>query len=189
MTLVDGIPVTSVSRTLLDLAVVVTRRRLEQALNEAEVLGLSDSISLPDLLERYPRRRGTALLRSLVQGEARLHGITRSELEARFVALIDAHELPRSRLNASVRVRRRFLEVDCLWADRRLIVELDGHAAHRTALAFERDRERDRLLLAAGWQVVRLTWRQIHDDAEEVVRDLRKALSGKVDQQTRRSAA
>ena len=68
-------------------------------------------------------------------------------------------------------------------------MELDGHAAHRTALAFERDRERDRLLLAAGWQVVRLTWRQIHDDAEEVVRDLRKALSGKVDQQTRRSAA
>jgi very-short-patch-repair endonuclease len=177
-TTIEGVPVTTVPRTLLDLATVVTRRRLEQAINEVEVLRLMDPLSLPDLLERYPRRRGSALLRRLIQSEARFRGITRSELEDRFIALLDARSLPRPRLNASVRVRGRFLEVDCLWAESGLILELDGRAAHRTNLAFERDRERDRLLIAAGWRVIRLTWRQIHDDSDSVISDLRRAMRG-----------
>jgi hypothetical protein len=131
------IPITSVPRTLFDLASVLTPRRLERAMNEAEVRGLTDRLSIPDLLGRYPRRRGSAILRSLLWDEGAIRGITRSQLEERFVALLGAHGLPRPRLNATVSVRGRFFEVDCLWADRRLIVELDGRAMHGTTVALE----------------------------------------------------
>jgi very-short-patch-repair endonuclease len=62
--------------------------------------------------------------------------------------------------------------------DRRVVIELDGHASHGTRLAFERDRERDRILTAAGWRVVRVTWRQLHDDAERLAADLRRLVLG-----------
>ena len=124
--LVDRIPVTSVSRTLLDLAAVLTRQQLERALNEAEVLRLTDKLSVPDLLERYPRRRGSAVLRALFRDRTAVRGITRRELERRFHVVLDGTDLPRPRRNAHVSVRGRFFEADCLWAEQRLIVELDG---------------------------------------------------------------
>lgn len=178
VTSIEGIPVTSVSRTLLDLATVLSRRQLEQALNEAEVLGLTDKLSVPDLLERYPRRAGSAVLCALFRDRAAVRGITRRELEARFHAVIDGTDLPRPRRNAHVSVRGRFFEVDCLWAEQRLIVELDGRESHGTDLAFEKDRERDRLLLVEGWRVTRVTWRHLRDDAPGVIADLRELLRG-----------
>jgi very-short-patch-repair endonuclease len=176
-TLVEGIPVTSVSRTLFDLAALSSRRQMERMLNEAKVLELTDRLSLPDLFERYPRRRGSALLRELLADEATLRGVTRSELEERFVSFVDASGLPQPRLNADLSVYGRFFRVDCLWAEQRLIVELDGRASHGTGRAFERDRERDRLLLTDGWRVVRVTWRQLHDDPAALAADLRRLLT------------
>lgn len=177
---VNRIPVTSVPRTLLDLAVVLDRRQLEKAFNEVEVRGLTDRLSIPDLLERYPRRPGTAALRTLLGDDARARGTTRSRLEDRFVAILDGTDLPRPRLNADVAVRGRFFEVDCLWTQQRLIIELDGGEAHRTRLAFEKDRERDRLLLTEDWRIVRVTWRQLRDDAPAVIADLRELLRKRV---------
>ncbi len=174
----NGIPVTSVSRTLLDLAGVLTRRQLERALNEAEVLRLTDKLSVPDLLERYPRRGGSAVLRAVFRDRTVMRGITRRELERRFQVVLDGAELPRPRLNAHLSAQGRFFEVDCLWAEQRLIAELDGWEAHGTDLAFEKDRERDRLLLVEGWRVIRVTWRQLRDDAPAVVADLRSLLRG-----------
>jgi very-short-patch-repair endonuclease len=178
LVLVDDILVTSVSRTLLDLAGIVTKHQLERALNEAEVLRLTDKLSVPDLLERYPRRRGSAVLRALFRDRTVVRGITRKELEQRFHAALDGTDLPRPRRNAQVSVRGRFFEADCLWAEQRLIVELDGRESHGTALAFEKDRERDRLLLVEGWRVTRVTWRQLRDDAPSVIADLRELLRG-----------
>lgn len=173
---VDAIPATSVPRTLLDLAGVLRRRQLENALNEARVRRLFDKLSIPDLLERYPRRRGSAALRALLRDDAEARGVTRSELEERFVALLERTDIPRPRLNAQVAVRGRFFEVDCLWSRQRVIVELDGWQAHGTDRAFERDRERDRLLLIDGWRVIRITWRQLRDDGPGIIADIRKAL-------------
>lgn len=173
---VDGIPVTGVSRTLLDLAAAVDRRQLERALNEAEVLRLSDSLSLPDLLERYPRRRGAATLRAILADDRALSGPTRNDFEERFAVLLADHGLPKPRCNADLVVRGRHFNVDCLWPERRLIVELDGGAVHRTAQAFEADRKRDRVLAAEGWQVIRVTWRQLRDEAESVIDDVRTAI-------------
>jgi very-short-patch-repair endonuclease len=174
-TVVDGIPVTATPRTILDLAAVASRRQVERALNEIEVRGLTDRLSIPDLLERYPRRPGTAVLRAVLGGDSARSGVTRSELEERFLSLLEAHDLPRPRLNADLAVDGRFFMVDCLWARDRLIVELDGQAVHGTRGAFEADRERDRLLLADGWRVMRITWRQLHDDSAGIVRSLRSA--------------
>lgn len=107
-----------------------------------------------------------------------MRGVTRSKLERRFQAVLAETDLPRPRLNAPVSVNGRFFEVDCLWPERRLIVELDGRESHGTDLAFEKDRERDRLLLVEGWRVTRVTWRQLRDDAPAVVADLRRLLRG-----------
>jgi very-short-patch-repair endonuclease len=176
VTRVDGIPVTSMPRTLLDLATTVNRHRLESAFNEVEVRQLTDKLSVSHLLERYPGRRGSAALRAILADEKRARGITKQELEKRFAAVLAGTELPRPRRNADLAVDGRFYEVDCLWPEPRLIVELDGRATHGTARAFEKDRERDRLLQVAGWKVVRITWRQLRDDAPAVVADLRRLL-------------
>jgi very-short-patch-repair endonuclease/predicted transcriptional regulator of viral defense system len=173
--IVERIPVTSVPRTILDLASDVSRRAVENALNAAEVRQLRDALSIPDLLERYPRRPGSAMLRELV-GDGVAAGVTRSSLEERFAALLATTDLPRPRLNANIAIRDRFFEVDCLWAEQRVIVELDGRDTHATRRAFERDRERDRLLLVDGWRVVRITWRQLDKDAAAIVADLRRVL-------------
>jgi very-short-patch-repair endonuclease len=174
----DGIPVTSAPRTVLDIAAQSTMRQLEKALNELEVRGITDKLSIPDLMRRYPRKRGSAKLRALLGDEDAVRGVTRKQFEERFAVLLASTDLPRPRLNADVAVRGRFFEADCLWAEQRVIVELDGRAAHGTRRAFEKDRERDRLLQSDGWRVIRITWRQIRDDAPAVVADLRGLLRG-----------
>ena len=160
-------------RTLLDLAAVLDGRRLERAINEADVLRLTHALSLRDLLVRYPRRAGTPAIAAALAARAAGATVTRSELEERFLDLLDRHGLPRPRTNAYI----EGIEVDCVWPAARLIVELDGHAVHGTREAFERDRERDRLLQAAGWRVIRVTWRQLSADPAAVAADLRMLLA------------
>jgi very-short-patch-repair endonuclease len=146
-------------------------------LNEAEVRGLTDRVSISALLERYPRRAGSVMLREVFSEQAYTRGITRKELERRFRVLLDSTDLPPPRRNAHIAVGGQFFEVDCLWAGQRLIVELDGRAVHGTERAFEGDRRRDRLLIADGWRVTRVTWRQLRDEASAVVADLRLMLA------------
>jgi very-short-patch-repair endonuclease len=150
-----GIPVTTPERTLLDLAAVLDRQALDRTLNEAEIQRLQSPTAL---LARYPRRRGTATLRALLLDARRS---TRSPLEAEFQAFIDTHRLPRPETNAFIEGH----EVDAVWRGARLIVELDGFATHGTRRAFERDRQRDRKLTAAGWRTIRLTSRQLAQPA------------------------
>lgn len=170
-----GIPVTSVARTQFDLAGMLTKRQLERAMHEVEVQGLRDRLSLWDLLERYPRRRGAANLRALLISKKPV-GVTKNDFEERFVAFLDAHGLPRPRLNGTLAIRGRLLEPDCMWAEQRLLVELDGGEVHRTDRAFESDRQRDRLLLAEGWRSTRVTWRQLHAEPAAIAADLRELL-------------
>ncbi|MGH2991739.1 MAG: type IV toxin-antitoxin system AbiEi family antitoxin domain-containing protein [Solirubrobacterales bacterium] len=177
VTRVDGIPCTSVARTLLDLAGVVERRSVERAYEQAEVLGVLDVSAVEAVLTRSFRRPGSAVLRGIVSGARPGESLTRSELEERFLAICGAAALPRPRVNAWVRLGDGDgVEVDFVWPEQRLIVETDGHRVHRTRQAFERDRARDRRLLLAGWMVVRFTWRQLVNDNEEVVATLRALL-------------
>jgi very-short-patch-repair endonuclease len=173
---VAGIPVTTVPRTIFDLAAVASRREVERALHEMETLRLTDSLSIQDLLKRYPGRRGSAILRVLLKDVTPTAGSTKNDFEELFVSLLDSHDLPRPRFNADVAVAGRFFSVDCLWPNERLIVELDGRAVHGTRQAFEADRERDRRLMIDGWRVMRVTWRQLRDQEAAIADDLRAAL-------------
>jgi hypothetical protein len=177
ITTVRAIPVTTVPRTLLDLAGVVGRRHVERAVHEAEVRRLTDPLSLDDLVARHPGRRGIAMIRAILAAGRIGATVTRSELEDRFLAFLDRFCLPRPQVNESLRVRDGWIEGDCVWHTQRLIAELDGRATHATDRAFERDRARDRALNAAGWRVVRITWRQLHDEADALAADLRILLS------------
>ena len=171
VTFVRGIRVTTLPRTLLDLAAVLASHQLEKAINEAEIQGQTDFLSLPDLIARYPRRKGVGAVRAILDtGPA----LTREELEARFRVFLRAAGHPTPRFNANV----QGYECDCVWPDRAVIVELDGRATHATRAAFEWDRERDRVVSAAGWRVIRITWRQLHQTPERVAADLRRLLVG-----------
>lgn len=174
---VRGIPVTSVPRTMFDIAATRSEREVERAWNEMEVRGLRDRLSVPHLLERYPGRKGSLVLACLAESKEAPVGITRNDLEEAFLSLIDRFGLPRPRMNAPLAVRERFYEIDCLWEDRRVAIELDGGAAHKTTKAFHDDRERDRILTAEGFTTARITWDHIHQKPAEVASDLRRILT------------
>lgn len=173
ITALRGIPVTTVPRTLVDLAAVLAPRQVELAVHEAEVRRLLDTVALLRLIARYPRRHGVPGLRQILASQRIGSIITRSQLEERFLEFVNQRDLPCPELNAAIQVGERWVECDCVWRAQSLIAELDGRAFHDTALAYERDRDRDRRLHAAGWRVVRITWYQLHRDADELARDLR----------------
>jgi very-short-patch-repair endonuclease/predicted transcriptional regulator of viral defense system len=174
LTIHNQIPTTTPARTLLDLAAVIPKHALDRALDEAEVLRLPGPATL---LDRYPRRRGATNLRTLLLN-ARSPTPTRRELEARFLAFLDHHGFDRPTINSII----EGYEVDAVWREGRLIVELDGFATHGTRRAFERDRARDRRLTAAGWRVIRITWRQL-DEPAGLVRELRQLRASRIDRE------
>jgi REase_MTES_1575 len=177
VTVQHDLPVTTPPRTLLDLAAVLGARDVRRAAEQAETLRLTDTLSLGDVVARHPHRPGAARLRALLAREQLGATITRSELEQRFLAFLDDHDLPRPGVNVPLALADRTIEADCLWPAHRLIVELDGHASHATTRAFERDRARDRVLQAAGWRVIRITWRQLHQEPRALAADLRRLLA------------
>jgi very-short-patch-repair endonuclease len=152
---------------------VLRPRQLERALNEAETLRLYDELSLDHLVARYPRRPGSRAVRAALHARREGARLTRSELEVRFLELVDAAGLPEPETNAIV----DGFEVDCVWRDQRLIVELDSRTFHLTRAAFEADRERDRLLQAAGWRTVRITASQLVRTPGRLAADLRRLLA------------
>ena len=186
VTVREGIPVTSVDRTLIDLAGVLPPHRLVRSVHQAEILGLFDLHSLTSLMERHRGRRGIARLR-LVLAELALTGarVTRSELEDRFLAFLDRAGLTGPETNVPVRAGGRWFEVDCLWRDAGVIVELDGYSVHGNRRAFETDRERLRTLQAAGFGAVAVTWGQITRGADALERDLRELLRRRAVDQSR----
>jgi hypothetical protein len=168
----DGIPVTSVARTLLDLAALVNARRLRRALAEADRREVFDLGLVERLLDRTAGHRGRGRLQRALS-EYRAPPWTRSGLERLFLDLCDEACLPQPRVNSFVEGH----EVDFVWAAQRLIVELDGYAYHHHRRAFEDDRARDAALQLAGYRVLRFTDRRLERDRAEVVRILRGLLN------------
>ena len=174
----EGISVTTVPRTILDLAATESADIVENLLRESEYLQLSDRLSLPDLLQRYPGKRGTRKVHLALK---RLHeepeGRRRSRLEERFSPFLRLHTLPIPRFNDQIVLGDKRVCVDCHWPEVRQIVELDGWDGHSTRTAFREDRARDRRLVAAGYSVTHLTWNQLDDEAEAIASDLRVLLA------------
>jgi hypothetical protein len=174
---VEGIPVTTVARVLLDCAADMPTRRIERMINEADVLRLHGRLSVRDLLDRYPGRVGSRALLEALRRRNAGSTVTRSEFEDRFVEFVDGLGLRRPEINATLVLDGRQIEVDALWRAERVAVELDSGQFHDTPAAFESDRRRHRRLMAAGWRPVRITWRQLTDEPDAVARDLRRMLA------------
>jgi very-short-patch-repair endonuclease len=159
ITVRDAIPVTTSARTIQDLAKVLPERVLERVLEQAEIRRLEVRPGNPTL---------TRLLR------ASRSNPTQSELEEAFISFLTRNGLPQPQRNVKVLTDDGWITVDAMWRDRGLILELDGYETHGTRAAFERDRARDRALMAEGWRVIRLTWRQLKD--ERTGRQIRRLL-------------
>lgn len=108
--------------------------------------------------------------------ETAKHATFRSLFEAKLLPLIAAAGLPLPRPNARVRTAERVLEVDLLWDDERFVVEADSRRHHGIEVAFERDHRRDRELLAAGYGVLRVTWREMEKETDAVFAVIRQQL-------------
>jgi Transcriptional regulator, AbiEi antitoxin/Protein of unknown function (DUF559) len=175
-TLRHGIPVTSLARTLLDVASAVSVPAMETAIREAEYRHrfLPGTLAATLIDHRGQRGARTAwlALESIGFGP---QGRVRSGLETRFAALVVRSHLPPPELNVLLDVGGKIIEADCLWRSQRLIVELDGRAAHGTHSAFEKDRERDRRIQVAGWRVVRVTSPQLANP-QRLIQDLHALL-------------
>jgi len=171
VTTLDGLPITTPARTLLDLAATGLRdRKLEAAVDRADQLRLVDFAELQRLLARYPGRPGTPSLNAVL---ARYQPAdTRSELEEIVVELCDAYGLPRPKGNCVIEGKVR----DFYWPRAGLVVEADSYTWHRSPSALNDDRERDVELTLAGYRVLRFTWEQVTRRREYVARAIVRAL-------------
>jgi very-short-patch-repair endonuclease len=179
----DGIPCTSPARTLVDLAGVVGERTLRSAFERAaaqrrrmlDVAAIERSID--------PRRRGMKVLQKLIdewRGAASLlgkRGRLKSPLEAKVLPLIVGRDLPAPLFNAPVDIADGRIEVDFLWPDHHFALEADSRDFHGTAVAFERDRWRDRELMRAGYSTLRVTSREAELEAAAVAATVAARLS------------
>ncbi|MFL5899390.1 MAG: type IV toxin-antitoxin system AbiEi family antitoxin domain-containing protein [Solirubrobacterales bacterium] len=173
----EGIPVTSVHRTIYDLSATASIDEVISMIKEAEYRNRWDRLSLWDLLERYPSKRGSRNLRfSLKRITEEPSGRKRSKLEERFAPFLRRYHLPLPRFNDWILLDPKPYRVDCRWPDLRLIVELDGWQGHSSRSAFQDDRARDRALKVAGYSVIHLTWNQLDDEPEAIASDLRSLL-------------
>jgi very-short-patch-repair endonuclease len=175
VTAVGGIPVTTIERTLVDLAEALTHDRLAHALSEAERRRVVDAGALRAAIARVAHRPGPghALLRAVLAEHAR-RGVTltRHELEIAFRALVRDHRLPEPELNAWIDGD----EVDAVWRVERVAVECDGWETHRGRRAFQRDRTKGNDLTPRGWRLLRFTHADVIHRPADVAARIRTAL-------------
>jgi very-short-patch-repair endonuclease len=165
-----GIPVTTVPRTLVDLAAVLSLDDLARACHEAGVLHRTTPGQVEAVLTTRPTSRGATKLRSVVRGEVR---VTLSKLERGFLARLKEAVLPLPETNRPAGGRR----VDCRWPKHRLTVELDSYRFHNSRHAWERDRRRGREARARGDKFRRYSYGDVFEDSRFMLTELRERLA------------
>jgi very-short-patch-repair endonuclease/predicted transcriptional regulator of viral defense system len=177
VTSIDGIPCTTLARSLVDVAATIGKQRLERAVVLADELGIFDLRAVRAQLDRMPGQRGCGALARVLARYDDL-AVTRSEAEARFLALVRTARLPEPEVNAWIPLPEGSgYRPDFLWRERRLIVEVDSRSHHAHRQAFEHDRRRDRRLLRAGFVTARFPAREVMRRRADVTRELRSLLS------------
>jgi very-short-patch-repair endonuclease len=165
-----GIPVTTVPRTLVDLAAVLGLDELARACHEAGVHHRTTPAQVEAVQERRLRPPGAANLRRVLRGEVR---VTLSTLERSFLTLLRDAGLPLPETNRTAGRRR----VDCRWPEQRLTVELDSYRFHHSRHAWEQDRRREREARARGDEFRRFTFGDVLEDSRFMLRELRGLLA------------
>ncbi len=174
----DGVRCTTVSRTIVDMAGHSGWSQLRRLVEQAAVMRQLDVEEI-DLVLSRGRRLGAPRLRTILapwRGTAEPRPVLRSRLEARLLPRLIEEGLPAPRTNVKLRIDGRVLEVDMLWERQRLAIETDGEETHGTSAAFQRDRWRDQLLVAAGYRTSRVTWAQVRDEPSAVINRIARML-------------
>ena len=164
-----GIPLTTVPRTLVDIAADTPEHELARACHEAGVRYRTTPRQVEEVLERQSNAKGAAKLRRIVRGETK---VALSRLEAGFLRLLPEAGLPLPVTNRPAGGRR----VDCRWPGRRLTVELDSYTYHHSRYAWEQDRRRERQARARGDEFRRYTWADVFEDPRYMLAELRALL-------------
>jgi hypothetical protein len=174
----DAIPCTTPSRTIVDMAGRTGLTPLRRLVEQTAVLRLLDVPEIDRILARG-RRRGAPNLRivlDLWRTDDERKPRLRSPLEARILPVLVAAGIPHPECNFKLRISGEWLEIDLFWREQRLAIETDGEETHGIRSAFQSDRRRDQLLVAAGYRVVRVTWRQIEDEPVAVATRIKRML-------------
>jgi hypothetical protein len=163
VTTVNGVPCTTVARTMFDLAEVVERRSVERAYDQAEILQLFDLRALTDQIARNPTRPAARVVKSILNEHYIGSTPTQNVLEEAFLAIARRLGLPTPRVNQWIDLGdgEPMIWADFVWQEQRVIVETDGRRVHGTHQARERDPRRDQRAMVAGWRPMRTTWRQV----------------------------
>lgn len=167
----DRIPCTTPSRILVDMAGRTGWSSMRRLVEQAAILRVLDVEEIDRILARG-RRRGAPRLRAILapwRSSLVRRPVLRSRLEARLFPLLIEEGLPVPRSNVKLRVGGERIEADLLWPEQRLVIETDGKETHGTPMAFQRDRKRDQLLVAAGYRTARITWDQVRVEPAAVV--------------------
>jgi very-short-patch-repair endonuclease len=164
-----AVPITTVPRTLVDLAAVLDLDDLARACHEAGVRYRTAPVDVERVLGRHPNACGAKQLRRVMRGDTK---VTLSKLERRFLALLSDAGLPLPETNRAASGRR----VDCRWPEHDLTVELDSYTYHSSRHAWEQDRRRDREAHARGDQMRRYTHDDVLDDPRPMLGELRELL-------------
>jgi very-short-patch-repair endonuclease len=167
-----GIPVTTPARTALDCAPRLRGQKLTRFVNDALLSLFLHRAELIDVIERHPKHPGAARVRPFL---TRKGGPTQSELEDRFVAFCQRHELPQPETNVPMNGR----VVDAFFRAERVIVELDSYEFHADRATFELDREKDAEAAVKGLMTVRVTDERMNEDPGTEARRLRAILASR----------
>ena len=175
----DGcLHVASVARSLVDGAGALRDRELAKAIKEAEYLRVLDVRAVLDALERTPTRPGAGRLRNALGADQLL--LSREEFVLRYVALCEQHALDIPQIDVRLDTGLDSLgQIDLLYADEKVIIELDGAQAHMTRTRFEEDRRRDAYLAARGYLTLRFTWRRLIAEYAAIASEVRAVLDSR----------
>ncbi len=177
VTTVDGIPVTTPTRTLIDLAAVVCKDALEEALDDALRRKLTSISRIAWRLDELGRKPGCATLRELARRRGVAAEVPQSVFETRLLRALRNARIPPPITQHEVRGHGRLLAVvDFAWPDAKLAVEADGYAWHSGRARWQRDLSRRNALTTAGWRVLHVTWRDVMHASHDVVAAIRHAL-------------
>jgi len=176
-----GIPCTTPSRTIVDVAGITGPKQLAGAVEQAAVLEILNVPEIDGILLES-RRRGTKKLNRVLEPWRRYSPRVRvrSRMEAKMLPLLTHHNLPIPECNVKLRIERETFEVDFLWREERVVVETDGGRFHGNPAAQARDGHRNRMLARAGYRVPRFGWDELRDDPDQVIAEIRHFLSSLV---------
>jgi hypothetical protein len=182
VTVVDAIPVTTATRTLIDLAAMIPGDTLEEALDDALRRRLTSVPRLRWRLNGLGRRGrpGTGTLRALLEARTGGEAVPESVIETRLLRVLREAGLPAPVCQYEIRDRGRVLaRVDAAYPEIRLAIEVDGYRWHSGRARWERDLARRNALTARGWRIIHVTWSDLENRPDRIARTIADAVAGR----------